>query len=215
MDTVAIQKLFEAWLVPFLTDTLPRIVGVGLASMAVLFFGSWVVRIVTRIAVVGAKRTHVKSALIDLLAAGITFIGWLLIAAAVLSVLNLNEIAIAIGGSISLVSLAIATAASGNLGDIIAGIFLASDPDFGTGYVIKTGDITGVIERIDLRKTRVRTEDGKLQIIPNKSIESNVWVVEHRPAEPQPAPRAPQRGFPFLPGQRRQGPEQVPPTNPQ
>jgi hypothetical protein len=79
------------------------------------------------------------------------------------------------------------------LADIIAGVFLASDPDFGTGFTIKSGEITGVIERIDLRKTRVRGQDGKLHIIPNKDIESKIWIVEQRPPLPPPLIQRPKR----------------------
>ena len=176
----------QAMIVYFFTITLPPILSHVIGALAILIGGSWAMSVVTRILVLGARRAHVKPALVDLLAAGVTAAGWVLIAAGILQALNLNELAIAVGGSISLVALGIATAASGNLGDIIAGVFLASDPDFGNGFVIKSGEIVGVIERIDLRKTRIRTEDGKLHIIPNKMIESNVWIVERRPAAPAP-----------------------------
>ncbi len=132
--------------------------------------------------------------MIDLLLASITAAGWVLIIAGVLQTLGLNQIALAVGGSISLVALGIATAASGNLGDIIAGIFLASDPDFGNGFTIKSGDIEGVIERIDLRKTRIRASDGKLHVVPNKKIEGDVWIVQGRPAAQPPLIQRPHFG---------------------
>ncbi|MEP7288248.1 MAG: mechanosensitive ion channel domain-containing protein [Chloroflexota bacterium] len=190
MDTSTLQKLIEANLSTFLTVTLPGILRAVFGSLAVLIVGIYALRIVTRVAIAGARRSHVKQAQIDLLAAGVTGAGWILIMAGILQALNLNELAIAVGGSISLVALGIATAASGNLGDIIAGVFLASDPDFGSGFVIKTGDISGTIERIDLRKTRIRAEDGKLHVVPNKAIESTVWIVQQRPVVPPPQPRA-------------------------
>jgi moderate conductance mechanosensitive channel len=116
-----------------------------------------------------------------------------LIIAGVLQSLGLNRIALAVGGTISLVALGIASAAAGNLGDIIAGVFLASDPDFGTGFTITSKEITGTIERIDLRKTRIRAADGKLHIVPNKMIESEIWIVEGRPTAPPPLIQMPRR----------------------
>jgi len=181
--------VLQVMVVYFVTTTLPPILSHVIGALAILLGGAWVMSIVTRFLVAGAKRSHVKAALVDLLSAGVTIAGWVLIAAGILQALNLNELAIAVGGSISLVALGIATAASGNLGDIIAGVFLASDPDFGNGFVIKSGEIEGVIERIDLRKTRIRAQDGKLHIVPNKAIESNVWIVEQRPASPVPSGR--------------------------
>lgn len=178
----------------FITVVLPPILSEILGVLAILVIGSWVVGLIARGLAAGARRAHVKPAQVDLISATVTAVGWVLIAAGVLQALNLSQLAFAIGGSISLVALGIATAASGNLGDIIAGVFLASDPDFGNGFVIKTHDIEGQIERIDLRKTRIRAADGRLHIIPNKDIENNVWIVEKRPE-----PMAPLIHRPTLP----------------
>src|SRR5260221_2395289 len=187
MDLLGALQAIVAY---FVTTTLPPILSHVVGALVIGIVGAWAMSIVTRILVIGAKRSHVKPAQVDLLSAAVTVAGWVLIAAGILQALSLNELAIAVGGSISLVALGIATAASGNLGDIIAGVFLASDPDFGNGFVIKSGEIEGVIERIDLRKTRIRAQDGKLHIVPNKAIESNVWIVEQRPTAPVPTGRS-------------------------
>jgi small-conductance mechanosensitive channel len=202
MDLV---NALQVMVIYFVTVTLPPILSHVIGAIAILIGGAWVLSIVSRVLIVGVKRAHVKPALVDLLSASVSVAGWILIAAGILQALNLNELAIAVGGSISLVALGIATAASGNLGDIIAGVFLASDPDFGIGFVIKSGEIEGVIERIDLRKTRIRAEDGKLHIVPNKMVESTVWIVEKRPAAPAPTVRTPLQmpHIPGLPGQQR------------
>ena len=97
-----------------------------------------------------------------------------------LKALGLDEVALAVSGSIALVALALATAASGTTGDIIASIFLASDEDFKVGYTITAAGVTGVIKSIDLRKSRIVAEDGKLHVVPNKAVETATWVVEAR-----------------------------------
>ncbi len=172
-----------------------------IGALAIVVGGQIVIRILTRTLRFTSARTRVKPALIDLSVASLQGIGILVILSGALQALGLDQIALAIGGSISLIALGVATAASGNLGDIIAGVFLASDPDFGTGFVITTNGITGSIEHVDLRKTRVRTEDGRLHIVPNKSVESNSWIVEHRPGAVIPAPLFRGRGHPNQPGQ--------------
>lgn len=175
-----------------------------LAAIAIIIVGNYAISLVTRTFKATSARTHVKQALIDLGVAAIQAIGILIILSGALQSLGLDSISLAITGSISLIALGVATAASGNLGDIIAGVFLASDPDFGTGFVITTSGITGHVEHLDLRKTRLRTEDGKLHIVPNKSVENNAWIVE---ARPNTAPAAPLfRGRirpPHLPGMPR------------
>jgi small-conductance mechanosensitive channel len=200
----ALQEFYNTTVALFIVNTLPGILKSILGAAAALVGGIYILRLVNYLMVTSAKRARIKPALIDLMSATIMGAGWVLIASAILSALNLNELSVAIGASISLVALGIATAASGNLGDIIAGVFLASDPDFGTGYTIKSGDLLGTIERIDLRKTRLRGEDGKLHIVPNKSIENTVWTVVQRPATPlSPAPR--KGGFPFVGRGKQQG----------
>jgi small-conductance mechanosensitive channel len=156
----------------------------SILALFVLLIGTRLVRIIAGIASAVARRSRVKSTLVDLIGASITAMGWVLVVAAVFQSLHLDAVALAVGGSLSLAALGVATAASGNLGDIIAGVFLASDPDFGTGFTIRSGDILGTIEHIDLRKTRIRAADGKLHVLPNKDVESKVWIVEDRPPEP-------------------------------
>lgn len=183
------QGIVQAITTLLITQVLPGLIG----AIAIVLGGSWALSMTRRVVGAAAQRAHVKPALIDLLLASMTGIGWVVIIAGVLQSLGLNQIALAVGGSISLAALGIASAASGNLGDIIAGIFLASDPDFGNGFTVTSGDLSGVIERIDLRKTRIRAPDGKLHVVPNKKIENEVWIVEARPAAQPPAGPRPRR----------------------
>jgi small-conductance mechanosensitive channel len=184
-----LAQTVEVFLLFTIRQAIPGIIG----SLASILIGSYFLGIIVRVSTAAARRARVKPALVDLMGASLTGAGWILIAASVLQSLGLNQIAFAVGGSISLVALGIAGAASGNLADIIAGVFLASDPDFGTGFTVKSGDLIGVIERIDLRKTRVRGPDGKLHVIPNKDIESKIWIVEQRPPLPTPLIQRPKR----------------------
>jgi hypothetical protein len=40
--------------------------------------------------------------------------------------------------------------------------------------------VTGVIKSIDLRKSRIVAENGKLHVVPNKAVETATWAVEAR-----------------------------------
>jgi len=172
--------------IPTVESTALQFVGRVLAALVIVVAGQFATNLVVRSLRIGATQARVKPALIDLSAAATRGIALVIILSGALQALGLDQVALAIGGSVSLIALGISTAASGNLGDIIAGVFLASDPDFGTGFTISSGDLIGVIEHVDLRKTRLRTADGKLHIIPNKNIENNPWIVEARPAAAAP-----------------------------
>jgi small-conductance mechanosensitive channel len=105
---------------------------------------------------------------------------WIIVWAAVLQALGLNEIALAVSGSIALVALALATSAKDTVADILAGLFLVGDPDFKAGYTVDTNGLKGDIQSVDLRKTRIMGEDGKLHVLPNKDVEGKPWTVESR-----------------------------------
>src|SRR5258708_12208151 len=124
-----------------LTVVLPPILGEILGVLAILVVGSWVVGLIARGLSGTARRAHVKPALVDLLNASIVAVGWVLISAGVLQALNLSQLAFAIGGSISLVALGIATPASGNLGDIIPGAFLAFYPPLPNAFLTTTNHL--------------------------------------------------------------------------
>ncbi len=209
---------------PLVTQIATFFVSHILSAVGTVILGILVISIAARTIRATGKEARIKPALLDLAIAGIRGIGWLVILSSALQSLGLDSIALAIGGSISLIALGISTAANGNIGDVIAGVFLASDPDFGTGFAITTNTITGVIEHVDLRKTRIRAADGRLHIMPNKLVEGNIWVVEARPS-PTTAPplfrglpqiplphRTPQPGQPVQPTQPTQPPR--PPAPP-
>ena len=182
---------------PYIAQASAFFVGHILAAVAILVIGLLALALGARLIRAGGKEARVKPALIDLAVAGLRGIGLLALLSSTLQVLGLDSIALAVGGSISLIALGIATAAKGNLGDIIAGVFLASDPDFGTGFSITTNTISGIIEHVDLRKTRIRAADGRLHVMPNKLVEGNIWVVEARPSPNNAPPLF--RGLPQIP----------------
>lgn len=62
--------------------------------------------------------------------------------------------------------------------------FLAKDRDFEIGYKVKIGEITGLVQSIDVRKVRIVDSEGKLHIIPNANIDKSGWkVLEREPKD--------------------------------
>lgn len=88
---------------------------------------------------------------------------------------------------------AIATAALGFgaqniVRDFLAGFFIVVEDQYGVGDVIDTSKVSGVVEGVSLRTTRIRASDGTLWHVPNGSMQhvgnlSQTWsraVVEYR-----------------------------------
>lgn len=72
--------------------------------------------------------------------------------------------------SLSIVGAAVALAAKESLENLIASFIIFFDKPFTAGDTVKVNNITGVIEKIGLRSTRIRTADKTLVTVPNKQM---------------------------------------------
>ncbi len=68
--------------------------------------------------------------------------------------------------------LTIALAAQDSASNFFGGLVLIIEKPFEIGDRIVCGDVTGTVEDINLRSTKVRTDDGSLTIVPNAKISS-------------------------------------------
>lgn len=85
----------------------------------------------------------------------------------------LNLLAIDYGpllASAGIVGVGIGLAAQSLFKDIINGVFILVEDQFNVGEVVRIASLTGTVEDLTLRLTRVRDGDGTLYIIPNSQI---------------------------------------------
>jgi len=73
-------------------------------------------------------------------------------------------------GAAGVIGVAIGFASQTSVSNIISGFFLLLERPFFVGDIIKSGDVLGVAESIDLLAVRVRTFDNKLIRIPNEVV---------------------------------------------
>jgi MscS family membrane protein len=89
--------------------------------------------------------------------------------------------------SLSIVGAAIALAAKESLENLIASFIIFFDKPFTSGDIVKVNAITGTVEKIGLRSTRIRTTDKTLVTVPNKQMVDNItdnWSMRtHRRGE--------------------------------
>ena len=76
--------------------------------------------------------------------------------------------------SLSIVGAAVALSAKESLENLIASFIIFLDKPFYVGDVVKVNAITGVVETIGLRSTRIRTTDKTLVTVPNKQMVDSV-----------------------------------------
>ncbi|HRO18734.1 MAG TPA: mechanosensitive ion channel family protein [Ferruginibacter sp.] len=75
---------------------------------------------------------------------------------------------------LSIVGAALALAAKESLENLIASFIIFFDKPFYVGDVLKVNNVTGTVEKIGLRSTRIRTGEKTLVTIPNKQMVDSV-----------------------------------------
>lgn len=69
-----------------------------------------------------------------------------------------------------LVGIAIGFGAQSLVRDILNGFFIALEDQYAIGDTVKIGEVSGRVERITLRRTLIRSDDGALHTLPNGDI---------------------------------------------
>ncbi|MGE0129073.1 MAG: mechanosensitive ion channel family protein [Blastocatellales bacterium] len=72
--------------------------------------------------------------------------------------------------SAGVVGIAVGLGAQSLIKDFFAGLLILLEDQFSVGDTVKIGEISGTVEQLTLRVTRVRGLDGSLTMIPNGSI---------------------------------------------
>lgn len=173
------EQVFGPFVDPILKalPRLPQAILTLLIGIILLYLFHWIFERSLKLA--KAHRT-----LIQILSSISRVILWVILIAAVFQSLGLPQLAFAFSGSVAILGVAIGAGANSLVQDIIAGIFLARDRDFDVGFLIKTGDIEGIIKRIDIRKVRIQDGKGRIHVLPTSALDKASWVVLDRdPAE--------------------------------
>lgn len=155
---------------------LPRVV-LAVVVVAIAYVGIKIALAVLRSALDRGYAEDEKL-VVDLIVTVAGVFMWFAVALVVLDVLGLGEIAASLGTGTGFVALGVAYALSDMIADTVAGVYLLRDPDFNKGDTVTTsdGNVTGVVESIELRKTRLRVDDDMV-VIPNGKVEKG-WTLE-------------------------------------
>jgi len=112
---------------------------------------------------------------------------WFAVALYIIAELHLDEILYPLLGASVLVGAAVALAVKDALTDAVAGLFLLADRHFNIGDEITTMGHRGEIIGVTLRKTRLKTKEGTIVVLPNGKIDSSGWVLHQNEAEQEAA----------------------------
>ncbi|MEB3291429.1 MAG: mechanosensitive ion channel family protein [Leptolyngbya sp.] len=70
----------------------------------------------------------------------------------------------------ALVALALSFAAQNLVKDLVNGFLILLEDQYAIGDLVSTGQVTGIVENLNLRITQIRGEDGRLVTLPNSII---------------------------------------------
>jgi small conductance mechanosensitive channel len=73
--------------------------------------------------------------------------------------------------SAGILGLAVGFGAQSLVKDVISGFFILFEDQFGIGDGVKIGDFSGVVERMTLRATVLRSLEGQVYVVPNGNIQ--------------------------------------------
>lgn len=85
----------------------------------------------------------------------------------------LAEVGVNIGpalASLGILGLAVSFGAQSLIKDLINGLFILLENQYGIGDVVKVGGVAGLVEEVNLRRTILRDLDGIVHYIPNSEI---------------------------------------------
>lgn len=146
------------------------------AALVTLIIAIFLLRLIKRVVRTATTTAKLDPTLQSMILSAINFFGWILILAAVLNVMELGQLSLALGGSIALIAMALASGLNGVTQDLLAGIFLLGDEDFGAGKWVRAGGVEGRVTQLSIRKTKILDKDGNLHTIPNRNVDGATYV---------------------------------------
>jgi len=155
--------------------TLPQLL-FGLVFLPFAYVG---IRVVTSVARSVLDRAYPldEGLVVDLGVSLVRLFLWFATALVLLQIVGMEGIAASLGTATGFVGLGVAFALKEMIADTAAGVYLLQDPDFEEGDRVTTASVTGTVDSIDLRKTRIRADDGDLIVLANRDVEKK-WVRE-------------------------------------
>ena len=138
------------------------------AAIAIFIIGKWVAKLIRRVILRMMEKGQVDTT-IQSFVANLAYVGAMVfVVLAALGQLGIQTTSfIAVLGA---AGLAIGLALQGSLSNFAAGFLLIIFRPFRIGDFIEAGGTAGVVEKIEIFTTQVRTGDNKTIIIPNSSL---------------------------------------------
>lgn len=153
-----------------LEDPLDSYIHKGFLTIVLLQMGFWALAVLDPFLHPGGTANSNNTVrVVDALAVLIQALVWGIVGLLILeNVTGLKVVSLI--ASLGITGIAVALAVQRILGDVLAALSIALDKPFVVGDTISVGDLTGVVEHVSLRSTRLRSIDGELLVFPNADL---------------------------------------------
>jgi len=179
LATVSVDSIIDSFLAD-VEGAIPRLIS-GFLFLVIAYIGIKIITTILR-AVLGRVYGGEQQLIADLFVLVVSIFLWFGAGLTLLSILGMGQIAASLGTAAGFIALGISYALSNMIADTVAGVYLLRDPDFNPGDTVTTDSITGTVESIGLRKSRLRLDDGDLIILANRTVESK-WTWKQSQSE--------------------------------
>jgi len=139
-----------------------------IAALVILFLGRWLAKIISNL----IKRAMRKGKTDETLVSFVTNLSYLALLAFVV-IAALNQLGIQTASFIAVVGaagLAVGLALQGSLSNFAAGVLMIIFKPFKAGDFIEGGGVAGIVEKIQIFTTQLKTPDNKTVIVPNSKM---------------------------------------------
>lgn len=152
---------------------LPRLVA-GLVFLTIAYVG---IRIALRIVRSALDRLYAErdDLVVNLFVTVVAVFLWFGVALALLKIVGMGDVAASLGTATGFIALGVSYALSNMIADTVAGVYLLRDPDFDPGMEVSTDSVTGTVRSIELRKSRIETDEGDTVVLANRDVEKK-WT---------------------------------------
>ncbi|MFC7098619.1 mechanosensitive ion channel domain-containing protein [Halobaculum marinum] len=154
------QSLVEEALNRFVTDITAALPDV-LAGVVFLVIASVGIKVVMTVLKAFLRRTVPGESPVyrQFVATVVAVFLWFGVGLSFLSIVGLEGIATSLGTAAGFLALGVSYATSSMIADAVAGVYLLRDRDFNPGDTVDIGGTEGVVQSIELRKTRLTVDD--------------------------------------------------------
>ena len=150
-------------------------------AILVLLFGIIIIKLLSHVIRISLSVTSLPKGLQEVITSLVDVALWVFLAIALLQAMGLNNVALALTGSFAFVVLGLSQGGATAVSDVIAGLTLGKDRDYNVGDYVKIGkESEGTIEELDLRRTRLRDNDGYVHVLPNSMVDKTGWILIER-----------------------------------